>query len=152
MNLSSRKGASYFRRLAVVLAMTVAALSLSGCGNGLSKVSGQVTIDGQPVDGSKGSAFVLVQFTPVSGKGANGTGVADESGRYSVATGSQTGLSPGEYYVTCTVRAEKPSAPTPDPKFSDPRKSGLKCVVESGSNTFDVPLQSRAKKPPQTGA
>src|SRR4051812_10483778 len=106
MIMRSSKDVLRLSRLAIVVFLSVASLMLSGCGNGLSKVSGQVTIDGQPIDGSKGSAFVLVQFTPVNGKGANGTGLADENGRYSVVTGSQTGVSPGEYYVTCTVRAE----------------------------------------------
>ena len=152
VSLSMRKGVFRFRQLSAILAISAASLWVTGCGNGLAKVSGQVTIDGQPIDGSKGSAFVLVQFTPVGGKGANGTGLADENGRYNVVTGSQTGVSPGEYYVTCTIRADKSSTPMPDPKYSDPKKSGLKCVVESGRNTFDIPLQGRPKKPPQTGA
>ena len=95
MNLGMQNGAFRFRRLAAMLAISVVSLWLTGCGgNGLAKVSGQVTIDGQPIDGSKGSAFVLVQFTPVGGKGANGTGLADENGRYNVVTGSQTGVDP----------------------------------------------------------
>jgi hypothetical protein len=152
MNLTSHKSVSHFGRFAAVFAMSAASLLLSGCGNGLAQVSGQVTIDGQPVDGSKGNAFVVVQFVPVGGKGANGAGLADENGRYSVATGSQSGVWPGEYFVTCTVRNERSGGLVPDPKYADAKKSGLKCTVESGRNEFDIPLQSRPKKPPRTGA
>src|SRR5690349_19597689 len=98
MNLTSHSSVSHFGRFATVLAISAASLVLSGCGNGLAKVSGKVTIDGQPVDGSKGNAFVMVQFVPVGGKGANGAGLADENGRYTVATGSQAGVWPGEYF------------------------------------------------------
>jgi len=152
MILTLHADVSYFGRFAAVFTISAAFLLLSGCGNGLAKVSGQVTIDGQPVDGSKGSAFVVVQFVPVGGKGANGAGLADENGRYTVATGSQAGVWPGEYFVTCTVRNERPGGLVPDPKYADPKKSGLKCVVESGRNEFDIPLQSRPKKSPRTGA
>ena len=151
MNLISHKGVSHFLRFAVGFSLATVSLLLSGCGNGLANVSGQVTIDGQPVDGSKGSSFVTVQFVPVSGKGANGAGLADGNGRYSVATGSQKGVGPGEYFVTCTVRGERPGVPLPDPKYANPKTSGLKCNVESGKNEFDIPLTSRPKKPPRAG-
>ena len=43
-----------FARAAGDINCAAACLAISGCGNGLAKVSGQVTLDGQPLHGGKG--------------------------------------------------------------------------------------------------
>src|SRR5262245_47199426 len=123
-----------FRRWAGWSAVAVGIIALAGCGNGLAQVSGQVTLDGQPLHGGKDGDRITVQFQPVDGVGANGVALADENGSYKIGTGSQFGVRPGNYYVTCSVSTVKPGSPVPDPKYANAKTSGLKLTVESGSN------------------
>jgi hypothetical protein len=127
---------------------------LSGCGNGLAQVSGQVTLDGQPLRGGAGDIRVTVQFQPTSGVGSTAIGLADEDGNYSLATGSQDGIPPGEYLVTCTASELLPATAASstrgsrrisDPKYANAKTSGLSFTVQPGKNTFDIPLTSPAK-------
>ena len=129
---------------ACVVAATCAALG--GCSNGLAQVSGQVTLDGQPVHGGKGDTRVTVQLQPADGVGATAVGLADESGNYTIATGSQAGIKPGEYYVSCSVSTLGVAGPVADPKFANTKTSGLKLTVQPGKNEYNIPLQSPAKK------
>lgn len=119
---------------------------LTGCGNGLGQVGGQVTLDGVPVKGGKEGARVTVQFQPADGVGANGIGLADENGKYTIGTGSQFGVRPGEYYVSCTVNSLDANGPKADPKFASTKTSGLKFTVGPGRNEFNIPLTSPPKK------
>jgi hypothetical protein len=135
-----------------LLAISLGCLLLTGCGDGMARVSGQVTIDGQPVRGGKDGSFVTVQFQPATGVGAMGAALADESGHYKIATGSQLGVLPGEYIVTCTVRTANAGDPIPAAKYSDAKTSGLKCTAEVGRNEFNLPLESAPKKAPRSGA
>lgn len=133
-----------------LLSLCAACLVLSGCGSGLAQVSGRVTLDGQPLRGGKDGARVTVQFQPASGLGANAVALADENGNYELATGSQEGITPGDYLVTCSASEVIPSS-TPGvpsfrqlahPKYAKAQTSGLKFTVQSGSNEFDIPLES----------
>ena len=136
-------------------------VALSGCGNGLAQVSGQVTLDGQPLRGGKDGARVTIQFQPVDGVGATAVSLADEDGNYEIATGSQEGIRPGEYLVTC-VATEVVSSNNPggqpafrqlaDPKFANAKTSGLRFTVQAGRNEFDIPLVSPAKSSSRPGA
>lgn len=110
-----------------------------------------MTLDGQPLHGGKGDTRVTVQLQPVDGIGANAVGLADENGNYKIATGSQGGVKPGDYYVTCSVSTLKPGGPVADPKYANAKTSGLKFSVQAGKNEFNIPLQSAPKKPPRTG-
>src|SRR5215212_5563085 len=95
----SRKNCGFaLRRVFALAAIGAGLLALGGCGNGLAQVTGLVTLDGQPLHGGKGDTRVTVQFQPVDGVGANAVGLAGEDGRYKIATGSQTGIRPGDYY------------------------------------------------------
>lgn len=143
---------SFAARWAVAICAIVVCLTLSGCGNGLAQVSGQVTLNGQPLQGGSGDTRVTVQFQPAGGVGVTAIGLADETGNYTLATGSQNGIPPGDYYVTCTASQIVPSttggAPggrriTPE-KYASARTSGFKFTVEPGRNTFDLPLTSVA--------
>jgi len=136
---------------ALVLAAVVC-LEVSGCGNGLAQVSGQVTLDGVPVKGGKEGARVTVQFQPANGVGANGIGLADANGNYTIGTGSQFGVTPGEYYVSCTVNSLDANGPKADPKFSSTKTSGLKFTIAPGRNECNIPLQSPPKKGAKPGA
>jgi hypothetical protein len=139
-------------QLAGVCVALVACITLGGCGNGLAQVSGQVTLDGQPVHAGKGDTRVTVQLQPADGVGANAVGLADENGNYKIATGSQPGIRPGEYLVSCSVSTLGVGGPVADPKFANTKTSGLKLTVQPGKNEFNIPLQSPAKKGPRKGA
>src|SRR6185295_9374882 len=121
------------RRTAGLVLFSSACVAFCGCGNGLAQVSGLVTLDGQPI-GAKSDVRVTVQFQPVDGKGATAIGLADERGIYKIATGSQTGIRPGDYYVSCSVSTLTANGPSADPKFANGKTSGLKCTVDSGKN------------------
>src|SRR6185436_1204612 len=127
-------------------------LSLSGCGNGLAQVTGRVTLDGQPVRGGKDGDRITVQFQPADGVGANGVALADENGNYNLGTGSQFGVRPGEYVVTCSMSTLKPGGPVAHPKYANAKTSGLRFSVQSGRNEFNIPLQTAPKSAPRTGA
>ena len=142
-----------------VMATIFVAASLPGCGSSLAKVSGTVTVDGQPLRGGN-DVRVTIQFEPASGSGPMGFGHADENGVYTVSTGSKSGLPPGEYFVACSavqlIPAKDPSmAPggrrLTDMKYASARTSGLKLTVQPGSNQFDIPLQGAAKTSPRRG-
>ena len=136
------------------LAFCLTCLILTGCGNGLSQVSGTVTLDGQPLKAGQDGARVTVQFVPANGVGPNGVGLLDESGIYKIGTGSQFGVPAGEYNVLCSVAfTQSPGAAkrSVDPKFSNAKTSGLRFKVESGKNQFDIPLTSAAKTPGRAG-
>jgi hypothetical protein len=143
---------SFWWRVAAMLPVSVVLLALGGCGNGLSQVSGQVTLDGQPVHGGKGDVRVTVQFQPADGVGANAIGLADEEGNYKVATGSQIGIRPGDYFVTCSVSTLGRGGPVADPKYANAKTSGLRFTVQPGKNEFKIQLQSPSKTGRRTSA
>ena len=148
---------SLYRRLACALLAAVVCIGLSGCGNGLAQVSGQVTLDGQPLHGGHGDVRVTVEFQPANGFGSTAIGLADENGNFTLGTGSQTGIPPGDYLVICSAselvrqkgsNAVQGSRQITDPKYSDAKTSGLKFTVQAGKNVFNIPLTS----PPKTSA
>src|SRR6476660_8706077 len=121
-----------FARLGAFAAVLVSLVALAGCGDGMARVKGQVTLDGKPVEGGKNGAYVIVQFLPASGAGPIGAAVADQSGRYSIGTGSHFGVVPGDYFVACTFRPAHANDPVPDRRFSDAKTSGMKCTAQPG--------------------
>jgi hypothetical protein len=98
-------------------ALLVSLIALAGCGDGMARVKGQVTLNGNPVEGGKNGAYVIVQFHPANGTGPTGAAVLDESGRYTMGTGSHYGVVPGEYVVACTYRPANPNDPVPVSKI-----------------------------------
>lgn len=128
-------------------------VAVPGCGNSLSKVSGQVTMAGEPISGGDG-VRATVYFYPEGGIGTPAIGILDSDGRYEIATGSQTGMEPGAYVVTISATEIIPStdggAPSgrriTDPKYGDPKQSGFRVEVDSGSNEFDFDLEPPAKR------
>lgn len=137
----------WIRLLVAVIAFS---LPLSGCGNGMAGVSGTVTLDGKPMVGDRDHR-ITVLFVPESGAGPSATARLDGSGHYQLATGSQSGITPGAYLVTVTaVEVQRSSDPNSPPamrrvspeRYADPKKSGFRADVQSGSNTFDFDLKS----------
>lgn len=124
--------------------------TVTGCGSPLAKVTGQITLDGEPIAAGE-DVRATVYFYPQGGVGAPAVGLLDEQGRYEIATGSKSGIMPGAYVVavsaTKIIPAKQPGeAPTGRPftsrKYADPQQSGLNAEVQSGSNTFDFSLES----------
>jgi hypothetical protein len=139
-----------FAHAAVVGCLVVAT---SGCGNGLARVSGQVTLDDQPLAGGQ-DVRGTVYFYPEAGTGAPAVGLLDSSGKYSLNTGTKKGIKPGAYKVTISATriiaasqaGEAPSGRPITPRhYADPAKSGFRVDVSKGSNTFDFALESNAK-------
>lgn len=126
-------------------------LAMSGCGNGLAQVSGLVTLDGKPL-GSGDNVRTTVIFQPVASTGTKAAAIVDENGRYQLSTGSQEGIPPGEYIVTCTsAQVIPPKDPWGTPsgkqitstKYSSAATSRMSFTVQAGSNEYDIPLKSR---------
>lgn len=110
---------------------------LAGCGQkeNLVPVSGEVLLDGKPLDGA------TVTFHPVKG-GPVGSAMTDSSGRFTVMTGTLRGIKPGEYIVTVVktgevVRADPLAPEKPPPmltpvKYANVKQSPLKYTAPGG--------------------
>jgi hypothetical protein len=138
----------------LALLLLVGLLGITGCGNGLAKVNGTVSLDGKPIQGGP-QTHATVNFVRDNGRGNSSVGTIDESGHYSLRKGSQEGIEPGSYLVSIAVQKVTPPA-TPEgmpqatlvspAKFADITKSGLREDVKPGANTFDFALSSAANK------
>ncbi|MCC9607808.1 DUF4198 domain-containing protein [Blastopirellula sp. JC732] len=147
-----KRAASLFLAAAVV----VAAIGCGGDANTppLGKVTGNVTLNGQPLDGA------TVEFIPQGGRPS--TGFTDASGNYtllfradapgavigkhSVRITSQRGRSGGEGGEPL-VEARAETVPS---QYND--KTTLEVEVTSGSNTFDFPLEGKRTGKASSGA
>lgn len=140
---------SYSRCGLLPLAAAIAACV--GCGNGLASLSGKVTLDGQPL-AAGGDTRATVYLYPEGGTGAPAVGLLDESGEFTVSTGSQTGVVPGTYVVTVSASTliRKNSTPGMPPsarrvtpnKYANPNASGLRLQIEPGYNECEFALES----------
>jgi len=130
-----------------ILALGFFGILSAGCGGPHSaKVTGQVTLDDQPL--TKGD----VSFHPADGKGAVAIGAINAEGKYSLSTGTDAGLAPGSYVATVVATEEiKPTRPneesifkpiTPN-KYGTTANSDLKFDVKAGAN--DIPLKLKSK-------
>jgi hypothetical protein len=120
----------------------------------MARVSGTVTYQGKPVP--KGA----IAFVATDPSRPNATGKLDANGYYRLQTREAAdGAQLGDYDVTISSRDDtpmniggqnivpqfvpktpaKPRRLTPE-KYEDPKKSGLRRTVKSGSNTFDFEL------------
>jgi hypothetical protein len=120
-----------------------------GCGGSESSVSGTISIDGKPLVGSE-TIRATVMFYPES-NGAPAAAKLDTNGTYSVSTGSQAGLPPGNYLVAISAREiTGPTGAGPTSMrdlaaltYADPKISGLKAEVKPGRNTINFDLKSQ---------
>jgi hypothetical protein len=134
--------------------MALAVAGVAGCNKSAATVSGTVTLDGAPVDGSP-DLYATVTFIRKDGGGAPAVGIVREAGQYALGTGSAKGLEPGDYRVGVSVKkilppAKPESLPIPKrmsrEKDSSPESSGLEANVKPGANTFDFALSSAGNK------
>ena len=127
------------------IALALALISLAtGCSNGLSGVSGTVTLDGEPLEKA------YVKFFPPTGRPS--VGKTDANGYYRLQySTSQTGVEAGEHTVRIFTHEEasidmQTGEPTPAVKEIVPKKynrdTELTAQVESGSNDIDFDLES----------
>lgn len=142
---------SYWAIAMKLAAIVTFCMALTGCGDGLSRVSGTVTLDGSPIAVGK-QMNGTVNFVREDGSGARATGYIDETGRYALTTGAKNGIEPGTYLVgiavnQVTIPADPAAMPQPKlitpRKYSNSRDSGLKAEVKPGKNTFDFALSSK---------
>ena len=127
------------RALLMILIVT-----LGGCGGDLVSVEGEVTIDGKPLD--KGN----ISFHPVAG-GPVGNGTIQSDGSFTIRTGTEAGLAPGEYRVTvvATGEAPQPTPQNPEPlpqllvpaRYGKPETSGLEYTVPPPDGKLKIELQ-----------
>jgi hypothetical protein len=131
-----------------LLALVALALTPLACGTAgpeMARVSGKVTYQGKPVP--KGT----VTFVSTNAARRNAVGQLDANGTYRLQTEQPgDGAEPGDYDVTVyshddVILDYKPKTPTPPKilspeKYENPKTSGLKRTVKSGSNTFDLEL------------
>jgi hypothetical protein len=89
------------------LAALAVGLALSGCGGqGPVKVTGTLTLNGQPVEGA------MVQFFPAKDGGRPATGTTQADGSFRLTTvENYDGAMPGEYKVVITYNPPVESAP-----------------------------------------
>jgi hypothetical protein len=133
-------------RILVVLAFAFALGLLAGCGPATATVSGEVTIDGQPLDEG------AIVFFPFSGSAADAVRGNIKDGKYKV------GPNPGQYKVQISAQilvekrkaSDNPNAPfilVHDERLPDRyhSKTELSFDVKPGSNTKDWSLDSKAK-------
>ncbi len=143
-------------------------LCATGCGSAgdYHPVTGKVTLDGQPL------ADARVVFTPTDETGQSAFGKTDASGTYSMISGTNKGVTPGSYKVSVTSSPPE-STETVDPaavassgeeyekmlqnydsapkapRFKDPipseynSQTTLTCNVESGTNTYDIAIETK---------
>jgi hypothetical protein len=140
------------RRAASCSSACLVAFAIAGCGGGMSSVEGKVTLDGKPIEGGP-EMYGTVTFVPEGGGGAPSVGIIGSGGKYSVATGSQTGMKPGNYLVGIAIKKvhpptdpngmSRPEMISP-PKYASVSSSGFRAEVGQGSNTFDFALESGA--------
>jgi hypothetical protein len=141
-----------YRRYAIALlwCVGISLLPTTGCGDGMARVTGVVSLDGKPIAASQDTRCT-VTFVRKDGTGAASTGVVDNQGTYTLGTGASTGVLPGTYMVSISASQlmgeEQIGVPrsgkrlTP-PEYGDATKSGLEATVEPGNNTFDFELSS----------
>jgi hypothetical protein len=129
-----------------------------GCGDSgtpanVGRVSGRVTLEGQPLAGA------LVTFAPVKQGGSTSLAKTDSAGKYTLGYASGvSGAEIGENRVSVSTYDEGNPDSDP-PRSAVPEKvptkynskTELKVEVKAGSNTFDFPLDSGPVVQPGSG-
>jgi hypothetical protein len=123
-------------------------ISVSGCScsDFESRVSGRVTLDGNPI----GLGFLV--FVPEGGETNPANGAIQSDGSYELKTANTEGLRAGKYKISVTI-LDQPDVPPGErsyivaksripSKYNDITTSGLEFEVAPGSNTIDIPLSS----------
>jgi hypothetical protein len=126
----------------------LAAMILTGCGpdmpDNVSRVSGTVTLEGQPLPGA------LVTFVPQKQGGSTSLGKTDDVGKYTLSYGGDIqGAEIGSHKVTITTYSSgSPDSDPPLPKVPEKvplkynEQTELTADVKAGDNTIDFPLKN----------
>lgn len=131
-------------RVGILASLMLAAFCVcAGCSrSGLGKVSGTVTLDGEPLPDA------LVEFVPTGGDGGLSFGRTDSNGDYYLMLSrTAEGATPGEYKVRITTRDVVDDGGQErwiDEKVPSKYNSNteLLATVEPGSNTIDFDLST----------
>jgi hypothetical protein len=116
--------------------------AILGCGPGnKARVTGRITLDGQPLD------KVLVMFVPDAGPSSGG--VTDQDGRYELVSGPKHGKNvfTGRCRVYLTESIEDPTKPPPPSRFAakylSAESSGLECELKPGPSVIDFDITNK---------
>jgi hypothetical protein len=135
---------------AVIVCLIVPACGESGSTLPMGKVSGKVTYEGKPLTSG------TVSFVSTESGRPNANGTISSDGTYNLHTqnfgdGAALGdynvmissVDPKEYNTKLpgTAPREKKIKSTVPKKYDDPKTSGLKETVKSGTNTFNFDLK-----------
>jgi Carboxypeptidase regulatory-like domain len=113
--------------------LAAALLSITGCGNGLTPITGVVTMDGKPLPNA------IVTFFPVDG-GSSATGKTDDKGSYKLIGVLGEGLKPGSYKVAITT-AETAVAESSDIDMNSPEYLAMSSGVGMESVKTSAPKE-----------
>lgn len=129
------------RNRASLIGIVLATVFITGCGNGLSDVTGKVTLDGKAVPGLE------VRFEPKDpGIGTTAIGYTKPDGTYQLHyPGDQIGAPAGEYEVRISGGETDPLPNQPPlrvaPKYN--ARSELTATVTPGVNTLNFDVTSK---------
>jgi len=129
---------NWVERGGIFAAITLAAITFTGCGGGNSAtVSGKVTFDGEAVPGGS------ITFNPVTeGRPAGATINGD--GTYTLGTAKEAdGALIGKHTITFVPPEDPSTDPTkvaPKSKYAGLTPSPAEVEVTSGDNTIDIQL------------
>lgn len=123
---------------------------LVGCSELPNTISGQVTLDGQPLT-LEDDAHGTVVFQPANRQGPTLNGVISRNGEYQLTAGSMRSIDPGLYLATVSVvkivpansAASMPIGQRIIPeRYSKSDQSGLRVIVGEGANRIELKLES----------
>ena len=122
--------------------MAAATFMLSGCGSGFSAVTGNVTLDGVPVEGA------TVTFVSEGGNKSY-SGFTDASGNFALKSGEREGATAGTYKVTVTKTKAVAGGETMTPGSADYLKQ-MKAQQKQGSKEAKSELPQQYSKADST--
>jgi hypothetical protein len=143
------------QKVAVIVCLSF----LPGCGNGLSSLTGVVTVNGKPAPEG-----IALEFAPVGPGGSSSFASTDSEGRYEASfTFKEKGIQPGEHSVRLvpgggSIQTNMPeigadgkpiqkanadsSAPFPQSYYQEIQR----IKVDSGRNNIDIALKTDSPK------
>ncbi|MDX1930685.1 MAG: carboxypeptidase-like regulatory domain-containing protein [Pirellulaceae bacterium] len=123
----------FFSRARLCL-LSAALLFVAGCGNGLTPITGVVTMDDKPLPNA------IVTFFPVDG-GSAATGKTDDKGNYKLIGVLGEGLKPGSYKVSVTTAETTAVAESSDIDMNSPEYLAMSSGVGMESVKTSAPKE-----------
>jgi hypothetical protein len=128
------------RILVAAMVTCVSTVGLTGCGNGLKKLSGTVAVDGKPA-----MPGVRVEFVPL-GNTRPADGIVDATGRFTVASVGAVGVMPGDYRICLINSVESVPKPVAGLEATDEDKAAG--VTPKGWFQYQAAVEKFLAKPP----